>query len=344
MNRIKYIDALRGTTMLLVVFGHIISMGFGLNGYTNAVNSFFITFRMPLFFFISGFIGYKALEKWDLSYYRFNLKKKAIVQVIPATLFFIFYCATKDKPIFGFLRNGWDLYWYTIALLEMFFIYYTISLICRKRLRTFADILMIIVSMLGIAYVAYIKTDIGICKVLNIIELGRYFQFFTLGVLFRKHSKFFFHLIEIEWFKVAVFITFSICFLFYNSKVFESTYPLFFKFLHDIVIRYCGLFVIFTFFYMKRDFFDQKNKLTQTICFIGRRTLDIYLIHYFFIPDLTLFADYLEPSNQSLLLLIISFILTFANVFFCMAVSEFIRISDFLAYYLLGVKRKRTIE
>ena len=58
-KRIGWIDALRGFTMILVVFSHVELFTFELDP-PLFVNEVFISFRMPLFFFISGFIGYKA--------------------------------------------------------------------------------------------------------------------------------------------------------------------------------------------------------------------------------------------------------------------------------------------
>ena len=64
--RIHYIDALRGFTMLLVVFAHVLTFGFGMQ--KSFLSELFITFRMPMFFFISGFIGYKAIDRWMLGF------------------------------------------------------------------------------------------------------------------------------------------------------------------------------------------------------------------------------------------------------------------------------------
>lgn len=52
--RINYIDALRGFTMILVVVGHVIGRSLGLGGYDSVISSIILTFRMPMFFFISG--------------------------------------------------------------------------------------------------------------------------------------------------------------------------------------------------------------------------------------------------------------------------------------------------
>lgn len=63
-KRIEWIDALRGFTMILVVFSHVELFTFELDP-PLFVNEVFISFRMPLFFFISGFIGYKANVVWN---------------------------------------------------------------------------------------------------------------------------------------------------------------------------------------------------------------------------------------------------------------------------------------
>lgn len=46
-NRIEYIDAMRGFTMILVVFSHVCTLTFVTESVTNNI---FILFRMPLFF------------------------------------------------------------------------------------------------------------------------------------------------------------------------------------------------------------------------------------------------------------------------------------------------------
>ena len=57
-NRIGYIDALRGMAMILVVYFHIAAYGFG--SYELGYNDIIERFRMPTFFFISGWLFYKA--------------------------------------------------------------------------------------------------------------------------------------------------------------------------------------------------------------------------------------------------------------------------------------------
>lgn len=54
-GRMRVFDAIRGLSMFLVVFGHVLGC-FDLGGYDSFLGSVILTFRMPLFFFISGFL------------------------------------------------------------------------------------------------------------------------------------------------------------------------------------------------------------------------------------------------------------------------------------------------
>lgn len=51
-NRVRYIDAAKGLGILLVMLGHSISrLG-------QPVNTFILSFHMPLFFFVAGLLFY----------------------------------------------------------------------------------------------------------------------------------------------------------------------------------------------------------------------------------------------------------------------------------------------
>ena len=325
--------------MMLVVFGHVISFGMGLNHYTSILNSFFITFRIPLFFFISGFIGYKAVERWNGGFYWQNLKKKAFVQIVPATLFYIIYCCWFSTDLTALFRKGYELYWFTIVLFEMFLVYYTSSLIAKHTNKYVVDVLMIVLSVLGVMWVAFVNNTSTFFKVINFVDFAKYLQFFTLGLLCRKYSDTFFKVIDRDLIRVCAIIAFVACFIVcYRETWLKVSSPLIYGFLHDVVIRYSGLLVIFTFFYHKRDFFERDNKLTRTMLFVGRRTLDIYMLHYFFIPNITEIASYLGGDGHMLIMLLVTLLLTLAIVGLCLLFSEIIRTSKTLGHFLLGAK------
>lgn len=66
-KRIEYIDAMRGFTIFLVVMTHVTIFGLGFYGSdTFSYREIAESFYMPLFFFISGFVLYKAGMEWSL--------------------------------------------------------------------------------------------------------------------------------------------------------------------------------------------------------------------------------------------------------------------------------------
>ena len=57
-QRLEWLDAMRGFTMILVVAYHVAQSGFMESEKISASLPFLVLFRMPLFFFVSGFLAY----------------------------------------------------------------------------------------------------------------------------------------------------------------------------------------------------------------------------------------------------------------------------------------------
>ena len=58
--RMEWLDAMRGFTMILVVAYHVSIFSLGQNITQSTALSFFVMFRMPIFFFVSGFLAYSS--------------------------------------------------------------------------------------------------------------------------------------------------------------------------------------------------------------------------------------------------------------------------------------------
>lgn len=97
-SRMEYVDALRGFTMLLVVMMHEFVFSYdGWHLLDSSYNIVFSRFRMPLFFFISGFIYYKYGKTWNESACWEFLRKKALVQLLPTVVFLFAYMCCFDN-------------------------------------------------------------------------------------------------------------------------------------------------------------------------------------------------------------------------------------------------------
>lgn len=354
-KRIEWVDALRGFTMILVVFSHIEIFGYE---YTDStVKSFFCLFHMPLFFFISGFMAYRADEVWTRSHFTSSLLKKFRIQIIPTLFFGLLFAITVFAHRYGhspiesvslFLNSPNKLgYWFTLALLAMFIIYYTVSfLLSRCKLATRQLVLA------GIALLLYMVTLSG-SSTINSFAPAKWFclffimlnfQFFVFGNIFACHRQRIFKFLQRpNVIGAAIFLLFGL----YIANIFLKDSALFqlaavrgaSKLIVE-AIRYLGIICMVAFFHHNENIFSSATRTGRCLQYIGRRTLDIYLLHYFLIPNLPTLGQFFESVENTVIQTTCSVILTMLIIGFCLLLSNFIRTSSTLAYYLFGAKRE----
>ena len=164
---------------------------------------------MPMFFFISGYIGYKALNEWTHSFYVQRLRKKAFVQLIPATIFFLLYSFTFGiNPLSTFAANGFERYWFTYVLFYMFVIYYSVSVLMRKYRCSSTSQLLLLVAVSLPMWLFYVQCQRhgvkwGLMSQLHIDRLCHYFVFFVIGLMCRHHLSTFHRFIS-HWAGIGV--------------------------------------------------------------------------------------------------------------------------------------------
>lgn len=109
-----------------------------------------------------------------------------------------------------------------------------------------------------------------------------------------------------------------------------------------LLTRYCGVLIVFAFFRKYQASFTSSTQLGRGLQYIGKRTLDIYLLHYFLLPHLPekIGMFFLDKPNI-VLELTCGVILSLMVVGLCLLISNIIRISDFLGHYLFGDKIRR---
>lgn len=335
---------MRGFTMFLVVMLHVVSNSMKFIPISIHLLQFF---RMPTFFFISGFIAYKPLEVWTTSHYGRQMRKKAFVQIIPALIFTVFYQAwMKPEPLLEYFTHVGDYilyYWFTFALFAMFVIYYALSWVAHRFNKERIMVIgMIVVSVVtATVYVCHRFPNPSVVRNLHVDDLMWTIQFFTMGVLARKYKDNFFAIIKNRWFNAVVIVLMFVCaYICMNDKRYV---PGFF-FIHYCLGCWLGIMILFTFFKRKEEFFNSNSRLARVMVFIGRRTLDIYLLHFFFLPPMEWMRPFIEGGQNALLQWGVSAVLAAVVVTLCMIVSEIIRSSDLLAHWLLGVTKKRKEE
>lgn len=336
-QRIAYIDAIRGFTMILVIFAHVCHFCFGDSkmGY----NAIFILFRLPCFFMLSGWL----FEPVSRNPFKKVAKHKAMVQLVP-TLIFLLLLA--PPPVFfnqlGALKGG---YWFTFVLFE-FFILYMIIVRMGKHWTPILAFAITIASFIYARYYDNIKSSSEGYQLLIVDCLGfmsvttwRLFLFFCIGAWMRRHFDAF-----IRWTNkpIVIFLTCAaFCLIASTSHKTNLLFEMFRYYAGGIT----GMIMIFTFFrllYTSSIFHHPSYIIHHTSSFlqyVGTRTLDIYLLHYFFLPRFLMeYAPLLQVYDSHLIEFAVIMVLSLIILAFCLITSYVIRLSPFLGHYLFGAK------
>lgn len=343
-KRIEYIDAMRGFTMILVVYSHILLFSYHLKSDVFTYNDIFVKFRMPLFFFISGWVLYKADRIWNIATIKSFLSNKFRVQIVSTAVFFLLFCFVFDYSLLKGLMNFNKLgYWFTLDLFSFYCIYSLSQFLVPLRFRennAIGDIvvvcIMIIVMVLSYSYSVFSSTVYGnfFYGILSIAK-WKYYVFFIMGLFVRKYFKSFVSLTNNKYFIGFIIVTFVVLLCLENKL--DSPIP---EKVLFVAYGLLGVIIVFTFFRKYEESFIQNKRLGYALQYIGRRTLDIYLIHYFIVPrNLNDVGSFFGLNCNPSLEFFVTLVLSLLVILICLVISSLIRLSPALSYYLLGVKK-----
>lgn len=342
-KRIEFIDAMRGFTMILVVVCHVSGFCLGIESDIPSIHPYLYEFRMPTFFFISGFVLYKANQIWDTKYVVKFLTKKFPVQIITTVIFFLFFLKINQTTIIdGLYSESKQGYWFTYCL----FVYFIAYSICRWILNLFKArgwlvdfciisigfLFYILFSVRSVYYSLPINSDIG--SLLSLQHWG-YYLFFTIGTLFKKHYQTILehlHRNHIILICLAIFFTSNL----YYDELVASHINAF-----NLITAITGIVLVFSFFEKHKDAFLKEKPIGKALQYIGRRTLDIYLLHYLILPvNLLSLTSFLRDHPVPLIEFTISLVISLLVIGTCLILSAILRLSPKSAYFLFGVKKK----
>jgi len=342
-NRIEYIDALRGFTMILVIYHHIAF--WCLDNIDFGYNEFFMRFRMPLFFFISGWLFYKVDRLWNKETISRIIKKKFMVQIIPFLVFMLLYMCLFNGPEYQTTFESKCGFWFTYTLFQYFVIYIGIEALFNKEQSNKKEIgvmlFMFALSIISFYYeIIRFEYNLGIWRqLLTLLSFSKvkYIIFFWLGTFVRKNFESFIRITDNQY-VIAICLCLFVPSAIYSREIFYSYFEL--KLISFLSSGLFGIIIVFTFFRRNNYLFSKNKRIGKLLQFIGQRTLDIYLLHYFVLPyhrhEIGLWLlQYSHKSADMLIILIISLWI----IFISLMLSSIIRLSPFLGHYLFGAKR-----
>lgn len=337
-KRIEYIDAIRGLTMLLVVITHIEVFCFG--NRVPSFSMFFVDFIMPLFFFISGWVLYKDDVSWTVPKTIHFLQKKFLVQIIPTVFFLTIFLSSigsiTDYP--WYLDKGKNGYWFTYVLF-IYFIFYASTRCLLNKLNVKYTIIIQLLLSFFIYFLATEKVETIINSPILYGTLSvyywRFFPFFIMGTIVKKNYDCFNKIMDNQWVLSTVIITFLILEIHHFELLAWN------KTLYFFLSAISGVCLVFTFFRKNEKLFTSDKPLGRIMQFVGRRTLDVYLIHYLFLPrHFNFIGDYFKENVNMSIEFFVAMIFAVVVIAFSLLSGKILRMSPLFEKYLFGVRKK----
>lgn len=338
-GRIGYIDAMRGFAMVMVVWGHLCMF----DGAKQGLESIMWHFAMPLFFFISGFVMWRDGKEWRIGDLKaFFIRKTPVLLVFP----FLCLCAcsviTKQCSIVDALFNNMKMgYWFVLTLFQCNLAFVVLQIFLRRVKRKYVGdvVLYVIAAVLflagrvlwkfcGVGSEALTDGTRSIAGLVSWMSFAGSFQWVVCGAIAHKHYAAFTKILSNNVLLVFCILAMVGLSQLGRENAFTSCFS-----------GYCSTFLVLSFFHKHQQSFTSERRLGSLLQYVGRRTLDIYLLHYFFwyTTDFTVLSPYYQHSP--VLKFIVTMFFTAVVIALSLLAGNVLRLSSFIAHYGFGAKK-----
>lgn len=219
----------------------------------------------------------------------------------------------------------------------MFALYFSISTICRS-VRIEESYVLVPFAIMCILFTLFHFDDFQLCRILRIRDLVTYFPYFVFGLLSRKNDQKFLNTLEKDTCRTFLLLSFIFLLLIIHGVFSSNTLVVFLGKVGNVyMVRWIGLLLVISIFVHNKSYFEKGSRISKSMQFVGRRTLDIYMLHYFFLPSLPSLGEFFKDDSNPLLELLTGCLIAACVLLFSIFISWIIRNSNFLSYYLFGV-------
>lgn len=301
--------------------------------------------HMPLFFFISGFFTYKSSD--NKTFIQPRLKQKFIQLILPiltvGSLWVLYFPHSGlDSPLkpgfIGFWTDLWkNGYWFTLCLFELMLIYWVVALILPK-IKSIAFQFFIVTLFWIVIAIAVSSLPEHFSNTIGLSWLYNYYPIFMIGIYAKKYNQLFFEQINRQptitsSIIIAAISLYIVCypweFDWLNGYIYISIKVLF-------QISLAMIAIIFTKSCVKNS---PNNKSVNIICYIGKNSLAIYLLHYFFLFPMGFLQNPLRDMGLGIVpTTTIAFITAVVIIIFVLLLNNLLNKSKLLSLIFLGKK------
>lgn len=332
-KRIEYIDAMRGLAMMMVVIFHCQEFCFiHKNILDTIINS---AIQIPLFFMVSGFFA-SNLRNMTVSN---ALLKKFMRLIIPTALMLGLYCwsfhLSYVAALFKYMKDG---YWFTYVLFGFIAIYLLTDkaitlLTSSEKTKAIIHILVGICIPYFVLLTAKYSHENGIGGLLSLKEYFNYFYFVLGAILYANKKVTLKHLNSNAFLggAISLYIITTIVEVHYGTEhlhLFAGIY---------ILLRSAiPLLLIWTLF-DRYTWLSTSARIGRFLTLVGRRSIDVYFIHYYFLSAVPLWGEYFATINAPFIEYMCAIALSIPIIFASLGLGYVIRLSNLTSRLLLGV-------
>lgn len=342
-THIDYLDTLKGIAIILMLVGHCLAWNYEdfLTIIFNEKRSdmfwwhVIYSFHMPLFFWISGYLlPRQSLKLCDL-------KKLLIKRTY--TLLLPFICS---GTLMNILTNGegYSNLWFLRSLYELLLMGLLYEFARHKyHLSLKSDLLFYGISGIVIWIVSVTYTNNEISDLLDLSSIsGKNYIGFIFGIFCKRYIK-----IK-KWLDNNY--VYTICLLLFT--ILTCSFFLYLdhhKFIHYLFLL-TPISAIVCMVYICIHKVNQENRITQLLNYIGKYSLEIYIVHFLFGIRLFIISAYTNKMIHSeywrdflwghTFILLTSIIYSIILIAICIPIIQIIRTSNILSIILLGRKNE----
>ena len=331
MQRLHYIDSIKGLAIFLVVMGHVLAWLFAdYNVALEADKPMFLwkviyAFHMPLFIFVSGFLF--GFSKFDtLKGYVVKMYKKTKMLLVPYLVCGVLvYLWRGVRPL---------TYWYLLTLLQLLimtgFIAFLVGKIRNGKVLIVTEIALLCMGKFAVGHLPSILPP----PILNAYDwhmhLKDMYPYFAFGFFVSRHMK-------IE--RLMNNHLYSLCLIYFVAMMFL---PFRYNVWWGVSFQsLAGIYCVFYLFVEKVS----SGKVNEYLQKIGQKTLYIYLMHFFVSLQMFWLGNYCMWLSQTdkmgfvscfVIQLLYSVVASYILIRLSLYAAKMIETSKALSFLMLG--------
>lgn len=270
-KRLGYIDAMRGFGILSVIYSHLIVMGMRGSEYDSSVAPVIQLYFMPLFFFISGYLSAKIGNIHNVSEFKTLVMNKIKYLLIPTITMFLlciaYFRMSLVDSIMDSFKGG---YWFTYVLFCIVLLYAFLVMVLKPFGKVGGAVHLLVVFFLH-----YLSRHIDVfspmIKTTSFDFIAAFYIYFYMGLLLKKYEGLIARYVDNRY-VLTILLIFGLIPVFYEI-------PWYLRNVCRLVLVY-DILVVFRYYSV---FFESDSIISRSLRIIGRNTLEIYFLHYFFL-------------------------------------------------------------